>query len=180
MFAVYDSSKRSQIVMLCWAIWRVRNDVVWNKKRARVSNVLFLARKILDSWTKAQSSDSILTKDFLTASDGASSWIKPKHGGLKLNVDAALFSDSDGFGVACSLLVVQALRSGVCTTFYFGSVIAECISVWNTLPTVSILFVYRSANLAAHSLARHSSSYVDRLFCAREIDPSTFDADSFH
>ena len=56
---------------------------------------------------------------------------------------------------------------------YFGSVIQECRLLSNVLPHVSILFVRRSANKAAHSLARVSYYYADRTLTAREIDPDT-------
>lgn len=31
-----NGDKGAEIIMLCWAVWRVRNDVVWNKKTSVV------------------------------------------------------------------------------------------------------------------------------------------------
>ena len=209
--------------MICWALWRTRNDALWNHKRARASNVLFLARAVWNSWSHAQVSVPIQLTEFMTAKDGAFSWNKPHPGDLKINVDAALFPDSASAGIAClarnhdgllleartrifsgltnpeiaeaigvrealswikdrnwhhitietdSLLVVQALRSTIRMDSYFGSIIADCLSILQSLPSVCILFVRRSANMAAHLLARFACSYADRTLYTRDMDPS--------
>ena len=58
---------------------------------------------------------------------------------------------------------------------YFGSVIMDCISLLNSLPSVSLLFVKRSANKAVHLLARSACSYADRFLAASDLDPSLID-----
>lgn len=40
-----------------------------------------------------------------------------------------------------SLLVIQAIRGQLYQESYFGGVILECLSIWETLPNVSIVFV---------------------------------------
>lgn len=137
-------------------------------------------------------------------------------------MDAALFTSSDSFGVAClardssGLMVealtrnfsgtidpalaeaivvrealswikargwlnviietdsiVQALRSNIHLPSYFGSIIQICKSIWKTLPSVSILFVKRSANKVVHSLVSVSYSYDDQTVLGELIDPIT-------
>ena len=65
-------------------------------------------------------------------------------------------------------MVVQAIRSKVPMTSPFGSVIMDCRSLVGELNT-EVLFVYRSANMAAHFLARESCSFPGRLFDRRSV-----------
>ena len=90
----------------------------------------------------------------------ALSWIKTKDW-------ATVILESD------SLVCVQALRSGLTMDSYFGSFIQECRLLCLSLPHVSIFFVKRSANKAAHSLARVSYSFADRSLSVRDLDPVT-------
>uniref|UniRef100_A0A803P370 Reverse transcriptase n=1 Tax=Cannabis sativa TaxID=3483 RepID=A0A803P370_CANSA len=55
-----------------------------------------------------------------------------------------------------SLMVVQALNSSVHMSSYFGLLVEDCRLILSTLKNVLISFVYRSANKAAHCLARES------------------------
>lgn len=40
--------------MVCWALWTVRNDQVWNNKGAIVEGVVSMAYTVLEQWTNAQ------------------------------------------------------------------------------------------------------------------------------
>lgn len=71
-----------------------------------------------------------------------------------------------------SLLVAQALRNNICMDSYFGSIISDCLSILQTLPSVYILLVRRSANKAAHLLAHLACSYADRILYTKDLDPS--------
>ncbi|XP_062087000.1 uncharacterized protein LOC133793720 [Humulus lupulus] len=70
------------------------------------------------------------------------------------------------------LLVIQALRSNVSMLSYFGDVISECKSIWNTFNNVSCMFVKRSANKAAHAIAKASYSPADRIYKEGEFPSS--------
>ncbi|KAM6558557.1 hypothetical protein CsatA_027796 [Cannabis sativa] len=63
-----------------------------------------------------------------------------------------------------SLMVVQALNSSIHMTSYFGLLVEDCRLILTTLKNVLISFVYRSANKAAHCLARESCSLSGCLF----------------
>ncbi|KAM6541763.1 hypothetical protein CsatB_006210 [Cannabis sativa] len=63
-----------------------------------------------------------------------------------------------------SLIVVQALNSSIHMTSYFGLLVEDCRLILSTLKNVLISFVYRSANKAAHCLARESCSLSGCLF----------------
>ncbi|XP_062076048.1 uncharacterized protein LOC133780194 [Humulus lupulus] len=68
-----------------------------------------------------------------------------------------------------SVLVVQALRSNITMDSYFGCVIEDCKVLWKDLSYVSILFVKRSANGAAHALAKESSFVAERSLIKETI-----------
>ena len=75
--------------------------------------------------------------------------------------------------------MVQALRSSLRLDSYFGAVIFDCLDLWRALPVVEIVFVKKSANKAAHSLARFSCCIVDRLFQFEDLDTGTLAALEF-
>ncbi|XP_062100043.1 uncharacterized protein LOC133805913 [Humulus lupulus] len=87
--------------MTCWAIWKVRNDVVWKGKIPRVATVHHLATSMLEQWTRAQNKVETPTAAYLTKEDGVEKWRLPAEGVVKVNVDAALFSEIPAFIYAC-------------------------------------------------------------------------------
>lgn len=100
--------------MVCWPVWKARNDKVWQQRVRGVEEVVVFADITLDRWRKAQDRGNIPTLRPLCVGDGLELWIKPDSG-IKVNVDAAIF-DQDGkygFGVlvrdsAGSLVKVMA------------------------------------------------------------------------
>ena len=52
---------------------------------------------------------------------------------------------------------------------WFGDIIDDCKRLLKELPYVNVIFVKRSANAAAHSIARASASYPDCNFDAGSI-----------
>lgn len=55
----------------------------------------------LDQWTKAQDKDKVPTTTFLTDADCRDRWIKPEGTVLKINIDAALFTEAGNYSFAC-------------------------------------------------------------------------------
>ncbi|KAM6544107.1 hypothetical protein CsatB_008554 [Cannabis sativa] len=219
-FQSFDGDQRKIIAMTCWAIWKARNDCVWKEKTASVAAVTILASSMLEQWSKAQDKTHVPTAAFLSPADGALSWQKPATGEVKINTDAALFSDPNRYSFACvarddsghvleaisscklgvvtpelaeamgvrealswlkkkgwnrvtiesdSLTVVQALRSSLPMSSYFGGVISDCKTLLESVSDVSILFVKRSANGVAHAVARASSYVADRVFRSNDF-----------
>ncbi|KAL8146538.1 hypothetical protein AgCh_004316 [Apium graveolens] len=62
------------------------------------------------------------------------------------------------------LVAVQAIRSRIHMRSQFGKIIMECRSYMSQLNNVELYFIKRSANMAAHKLARASHIYPDRSF----------------
>ncbi|XP_063939145.1 uncharacterized protein LOC135148333 [Daucus carota subsp. sativus] len=101
VFDSEDSSKCAQVFMVCWTIWRARNDLVWNQKYTKVGRIVAEAMQHLTQWNIAQSrwSQASLRPD--VEGDGASVWARPLPNKVKVSVDAAVFNDRDavGFGL---------------------------------------------------------------------------------
>lgn len=47
------NDQRAEIVTLCWAIWRARNELVWNKKTSMVNMVVATTAEYLTQWKAA-------------------------------------------------------------------------------------------------------------------------------
>ncbi|XP_062091061.1 uncharacterized protein LOC133797237 [Humulus lupulus] len=74
-----------------------------------------------------------------------------------------------------SLLVVQAIRSSISMVSYFGNIVDECKSLLKECQNVSVLFIKRSANRAAHALARASPIVADCMMFKEDIASSVMD-----
>ncbi|KAM6566616.1 hypothetical protein CsatA_025744 [Cannabis sativa] len=81
----------------------------------------------------------------------ALSWIERKHWtNVVIETDA--------------LVVVQAIKSSILMPSQFGLLVGDCRVLLSSLNNVSLKFVKRSANRAAHCLARESCFSSDRVF----------------
>lgn len=72
------------------------------------------------------------------------------------------------------LVAVQAIRSNAKMVSPFGKVIMDCRNLLKELNIIELFFIKRSANMAAHELARESYFYPDRVFDKRSV-PSRVD-----
>ncbi|XP_062114673.1 uncharacterized protein LOC133825790 [Humulus lupulus] len=89
-----NEDQRAKIFMLCWAVWQRRNERVWRNKRGLIYGILLMADTTLQAWSQAQDRDVAPLPNLLTPADGRAIWCKPPLGSLKLNVDAAFFSEA--------------------------------------------------------------------------------------
>lgn len=96
-----NGDKKKELAMLCWAIWRGRNEIVWNNKGANVDRTVVMARNMLEAWTKAQDKNEVPRAAYLSTTDGRTKWEKPSREEIKINVDAALFEEAGTFSYAC-------------------------------------------------------------------------------
>ncbi|XP_062104232.1 uncharacterized protein LOC133815403 [Humulus lupulus] len=88
------------IPMLCWALWKSRNDLIWNQRSMEVAEIVSLARNSLSQWKSAQDRTFDLSLGLVLSSDGNAIWSPPPPGFIKVNSDAALFSSPDRFSFA--------------------------------------------------------------------------------
>uniref|UniRef100_A0A803QGE0 Reverse transcriptase domain-containing protein n=1 Tax=Cannabis sativa TaxID=3483 RepID=A0A803QGE0_CANSA len=217
-----DEIKVAQAGTLCWAIWKARNELVWDQKNRYVEDVVQFALRSLDQWRKAQLNENYPSLNPQFFNKGDELWTKPVTNEIKLNVDAAIFDSSSRFGIGFvvrnsvaellsvvglyrpgkpdpavaeamgirealswlkdksfnqasvesdSLISVQAIHSSVVMYSGFGLIIQDCKSLLESLNNVSLRFVKRSANRAAHVVARQSRLFADRMF-TKDVIPS--------
>ncbi|XP_030477950.1 uncharacterized protein LOC115694989 [Cannabis sativa] len=158
----------------------------FTEKSPNVAVVTLLATRMLEQWSKAQDKSSqVFTVAFLTAADGAELYsfacIARDASGHALEAISCCkqgtvtpeLAEAMGVREALSwlkrkgwhrvtietdcLIVVQALRSPLPMFSYFGSVISDCKTLLKDVNDVFILFVKRSDNGVAHTIARASS-----------------------
>lgn len=206
---------RALVVTVCWAIWRARNEKVWNNKASLVNNVVATSKEFLTQWTAAQGRSTKARLQPMADGDGADIWVKPQLNTVKITVDAANFDEQNAYGIGliawdCTgalleakmklfqgnarpefaeamaikealswtmrwgelkvviesdcLVVIQAIRSKALMRSSFGGIIMECRKHFIQSNNLELYFVKRSANMAAHTLARASHIYSDRSF----------------
>ncbi|KAM6569080.1 hypothetical protein CsatB_017065 [Cannabis sativa] len=211
MFTSATAEQIATVAMVCWSLWKARNNTVWKAKNTSVSNIVGSATIALDQWKKAQDKNSLSSLCINNKVDGVERWTKPETNTIKLNVDAAIFEREEqyGFGIVArdhcgnclearagcfggiysaavvealgikealswiktknwvhvvvetdSLVTVQAIRSSQTMGSTFGLIIQDCRSALLSLPNVNLCFVKRSANRAAHYVARQSRFYA--------------------
>ncbi|XP_060974688.1 uncharacterized protein LOC133039760 [Cannabis sativa] len=180
---------QEELLMVIWAIWHARNELAWREKSLSAAEVILLARVVLNQWRNAQ--QRRMGSLFVPSGSNIDleHWVKPVMGKIKVNVDGAIFANDGKFGAAGvardhdgrfieaftvllegvdvetdSLVVVQAVRGSVFIPSPFGQHVSACRTLLASLPLVTINFVKRSVNKAAHCLARSSCLYSDRIF----------------
>uniref|UniRef100_A0A803QCI5 RNase H type-1 domain-containing protein n=1 Tax=Cannabis sativa TaxID=3483 RepID=A0A803QCI5_CANSA len=112
-----EDEKIAQVGTLCWAIWKARNELVWDQKTRIVDEVVQFALRSLDRWNKAQLGENYpsLNPSFFNKRDEL--WTKPATNGIKIDVDAVIFDNESRFGIGfvvwdckAELLVAVALN----------------------------------------------------------------------
>ena len=78
--------------LLCWSVWKCRNDMVWKQKGLEVEDIVMSAKVVLNQWHSAQHKSFDHYLGLMTQDDGDDCWIAPKVSKVKVNTDAALFS----------------------------------------------------------------------------------------
>lgn len=100
IFDQCSSTEINKVAMLCWMIWKVRNELVWNQKSKGVSNVVESASMVLNQWQIAQDKSFVNHLSFMTQDDGFEHWRLPMANRVKVNVDAAIFEASNRYSFA--------------------------------------------------------------------------------
>ncbi|KAG8642931.1 hypothetical protein MANES_12G143650v8 [Manihot esculenta] len=84
------------MLMILWALWQNRNNVVWKGQGQTASGVFFMALNFLQQWKAARVVSSVST----TVDPARPVWSPPPHDWIKTNIDASLSLQrgSVGFG----------------------------------------------------------------------------------
>ncbi|KAH9726440.1 reverse transcriptase domain-containing protein [Citrus sinensis] len=171
--------------MICWGLWLNRNNKVWKSVNGRVQSVLNVAAHGSVCWEKPGAGwykcnvDAALVRprglitfgavirsaggEFIAAKSNILPGSFDPREAEALGVKEALswlknFSFKSVVLEMDSLLVFNALHDKLDYPNGFGSVIADCRALAQSLGEVAFSFVRRSANSAAHTVARVGSS----------------------
>uniref|UniRef100_A0A803P6E4 RNase H type-1 domain-containing protein n=1 Tax=Cannabis sativa TaxID=3483 RepID=A0A803P6E4_CANSA len=198
MASSFSSSGLGSVAVICWAIWKARNDA------------------------KTQSFESDLPTGVITSPR----WDPPRLNTIKVNVDASFFASDKRLGIGwlardhegwimyalavahqvvvepvmaeaiglkevlnwlkttdfqqvvvesdCQVLV-NAIQNKVTMYSPFGLIVDDCVSLMNDLRSVSLNFVKQSENKAANFLARNACLYSGRSY-SRGLVPTELQA----
>lgn len=97
VFNHYKGTDVQRMVMLCWAVWKCRNNLVWNQRGMEVAEVVVLANYSLNQWLSAQNKLFDTSLGYLTQVDGDERQKVPDENTIKINTDAAIFETSNCF-----------------------------------------------------------------------------------
>ncbi|XP_074378327.1 uncharacterized protein LOC141719860 [Apium graveolens] len=125
--------------MVIWALWKNRNDIIWNQKGMESSEVLVSAHLCFNQWKSAQDKTFDNYLGFMTQADGKEHLELPTEGKVKINTDAAIFEESRRFSYAFIARnhrgdLVEAVSS--CKQGIVDPVLAEAIGVREALSWV--------------------------------------------
>ncbi|XP_021616621.1 uncharacterized protein LOC110617931 [Manihot esculenta] len=85
-FSSASVENASLMLMILWALWQNRNNVVWKGHGQTASGVFFMTLNFLQQWKEARVNSSVST-----IVDSASPvWSPPPQGWIKANIDASL------------------------------------------------------------------------------------------
>ncbi|XP_030497610.2 uncharacterized protein LOC115713269 [Cannabis sativa] len=160
-----DNDKLSRIVMLCWALWLARNDLIWKDRVRSVSDVVAFAFSSLDQYVKAQGKGNIPLLSPLKDGDGSELWKKPITC-IKLNVDATIFDRESKHGFGCVVRNSSGELVSASAGVKFGKVSPELAEIIGIREVLSWLknHGYTCAEVETDSLVcveaiRHTASY---------------------
>lgn len=81
--------------MVCWELWKARNNLVWNQKGGEITEVVVSTTSVLNHWISVQDKTFDNFLGFMTQDDGAEHWKAPNVDKIKVNTDAAIFETSN-------------------------------------------------------------------------------------
>ncbi|WOG87677.1 hypothetical protein DCAR_0206908 [Daucus carota subsp. sativus] len=100
VFNGWDADKRQRGAMLCWIIWKCRNDLIWNQKCLKAQEAANSARVALSQWMEAQDKFFDRSWSMLNQNDGDERWTLPTENQTKVNTDAAVFVSFNRYSYA--------------------------------------------------------------------------------
>ncbi|XP_074349748.1 uncharacterized protein LOC141689374 [Apium graveolens] len=95
LFEQLDKKEVHISVMVCWMLWKHRNELVWNQRSLEISKILESACSILNQWNSVQDKTYDRFMAYMNHNDGDEHWHTPMTNRVKINVDAAIFDDTN-------------------------------------------------------------------------------------
>ncbi|XP_043810323.1 uncharacterized protein LOC122723137 [Manihot esculenta] len=96
-FSSASVENASLMLMILWALWQNRNNVIWKGQGQTASGVFFMALNFLQQWKAARVMSSVST----IVDPARPIWSPPPHGWIKANIDASLSLQRGSVGFGC-------------------------------------------------------------------------------
>ncbi|KAM6558899.1 hypothetical protein CsatA_028138 [Cannabis sativa] len=111
----WTMAERVEASMVCWSVWKHRNELVWNSTMPTVSDVVTLAKLNFIEWYNAQKNNQPTPEDNGSVDGNLEHWTPPNFPTIKVNVDGAIFTNERRFGIglvarSSTGLAIQAKR----------------------------------------------------------------------
>uniref|UniRef100_A0A803QSW2 RNase H type-1 domain-containing protein n=1 Tax=Cannabis sativa TaxID=3483 RepID=A0A803QSW2_CANSA len=167
----------SRVLMLCWALWSARNDIIWKQRIRSVREVVMFSNSTHDQWLKAQGKGNIPSLSPIQQGDATAGCkigrVSPELAevmGIREALSWIKTNDYSQVVIEADNRVCEAIRSFAVLVSAFGLVVDECKKIINNLSHVSLVFVKRSVNRAAHFIARNSRILVEPDRAAKDVE----------
>lgn len=125
--------------MICWALWKYRNELVWNQKFGEAAEVIALAVSVHNQWCSAQDNYFDTFLGFMTQEDGVEHWNTPSVSKIKVNTYAVIFELSKCFSFSVVAVTMKEFSWKLFFRCTYGSVspeMAEATGIRETLSWV--------------------------------------------
>lgn len=88
------------IVMICWMLWKNRNDLMWNQRSVQAQEVVESETSVLDQWKSVQDKSFDIYLGYITPYDVHQHWRLPQQNRIKVNPGAAIFESATCYSFA--------------------------------------------------------------------------------
>ncbi|XP_060960620.1 uncharacterized protein LOC133031197 [Cannabis sativa] len=123
----YDDDVICRVVIICWALWKARNTLVWDKKASSSTQILTSAWVTLDHWRKAQDKTCLLSSSLLHDGSNIEQWTTPASNTVKINVDGAIFEKENAYGFGVVARDSNGQIINFIARYYHGTYTAEVV-----------------------------------------------------
>lgn len=101
---VFEQKRKEEVcivVMICWMLWKSRNDLRWNQSSLGATEVVESAYLVLNQWKSVQDRTFDHTLGYMSQEDGDEHWSLPSVNSVEVNTDdAAIFKESNCYSYA--------------------------------------------------------------------------------
>lgn len=100
IFQTYKKEEIQRAIMICWMLWKSRNDLMWNQHSLEVLEVVESAKTVLNQWRSVQDKSLDNFLGYMSQDDGHEHWKLPQYDRVKINSDAAIFEHDNCYSHA--------------------------------------------------------------------------------
>lgn len=100
VFQKQQSDDILAVTMICWMIWKSRNELIWNQHSLSYSEIVESALSVLNQWRIVQDRTFDPFMGYMSQDDGEEHWSLPLFNSVKVNSYADLFEESNCFSYA--------------------------------------------------------------------------------